>query len=203
MNDELQTLREALLDGLRVELGPDDGRQAFERHQLLAIRFHRAARLNVAGTKTGEQRGWCQYFEEHFPRGGEHGELLFTRWRTTLLKDEMPGRGVLITHGQAEVHWLMSARGLVVNLESMWNEFEASVDHLLAALASDDEHRTRVLAHFEKTRWTVRPVEILVPRPVTPVGKTQMIRPAVSAVASATAMASDAPALDDATDNQT
>jgi hypothetical protein len=46
----LEALREALLFGLRVELPAENpGYAAFERHQLLAIRFHRASRLNAPG----------------------------------------------------------------------------------------------------------------------------------------------------------
>jgi hypothetical protein len=90
MDEQVADLKAALLVGLRVALQPDQGYQAFERHQLLAIRFHRAARTNATGVS--ERRGWCQYFEEHFPRGDEYAVLLWERWRNALLKDEYPDR---------------------------------------------------------------------------------------------------------------
>jgi len=207
-DDDLAQLRAALLDDLRIDLGPDQGREAFGRHQLLAIRFARASRLNVAGLQIGEQNGWIRYFEDHFPRGSEHAKRLFEKWRTTLVKDEMPGRGVAITHGQPQAHWQITASGLVVDLESMWDDFEASVDRFLAEIEADDEHRSRVLSHFEKTRWTVQPVEIVVPLPrvIRPAGGSQIITPAVSASSAsvtATAITPDAPVLPDTPDRQT
>jgi len=66
MDERLQRLRSALVDDLRVQLGPE----AFQRHRLISIRFHRAARLNVPNG-TGDKKAWCAYFDAHFPRGGE------------------------------------------------------------------------------------------------------------------------------------
>ena len=43
---DLPELKASLLRDLGVGLRSDQGDQAFERHQLLAIRFNRAARLN-------------------------------------------------------------------------------------------------------------------------------------------------------------
>src|SRR5579859_7279815 len=103
VDSQLPELRAALLDGLRATLTPSQGREAFERHQLLAIRFHRAARVNTPNRKVGEGEGWERYFVDHFPRGGEHAHLLWKDWRTQLLKDEAPGAGIVITHGRHDV----------------------------------------------------------------------------------------------------
>jgi len=48
---ELTELEAALTQGLRVDLAPEDGILAFERHQLLAIRFHRVSRRS-------DRRSW-------------------------------------------------------------------------------------------------------------------------------------------------
>jgi hypothetical protein len=161
--DELDLLRASLSRGLAFDLSADQGDEAFERHQLLAIRFHRAARLNVpAGI--GERNGWCRYFDEHFPRGGEHGALLFDKWRCTLVKDERPGGGIVITHGQPEVHWLQTDRGLCINLETMRDDFVASVDHLIGA-CNDEERRAATLEAFRNRQWSVQSVTAT--RPMT------------------------------------
>ena len=158
MTDELEQLRTSLLRGLRVDLTPEQGDEAFERHQLLAIRLHRAARLNQTGK--GEGAGWQQYFDEHFPRGGTHAGLLWENWRVTLLKDEMPGEGVVITHCRPDAHWQPVEPGgrLCLNLESMWDEFEASVDHLVESLRSDAARRKVVLKRWRERRWRVETV---------------------------------------------
>ena len=130
-DSQLQELRAALLDGLREHLDPGEGERAFERHQLLAIRFHRVARLNQPWEKKYEGRGWIRFFTEHFPRGDGHAELLWTDWRVTLLKDDSTGPGVSVTHGQPDAHWQIShpSGRLIIDLESMWDDYEASIAH--------------------------------------------------------------------------
>ena len=66
LEETLSKIRKSLLRGLGDQLRPDQGEAAFERHVLLAVRFHYAAGLNQ--TVTGEGNGWSQYFEEHFPK---------------------------------------------------------------------------------------------------------------------------------------
>lgn len=66
MEPALQELPASFLRGLRVDLGPDDGDEAFDRHILLAVRIHRAACLNqTAADRDGH--GWTRYI--HFPLG--------------------------------------------------------------------------------------------------------------------------------------
>ena len=91
--DELTAMANALLQGLRVELTPQQGDAAFERHQLLAIRFHRAARLNERA-RDREGQAWCRYFDEHFPRGSDRAELLWEKWRVRLLRMKRQGLGL-------------------------------------------------------------------------------------------------------------
>jgi hypothetical protein len=201
MDYGLDRVRRSLLHGLRVSLGPEQGWEAFERHQLLAIRFHRAARLN-SPTGFSDRNGWCRYFDAYFPRGGEHGKLLFERWRSTLLKDEMPGRGVAITHAQPEAHFVMTDLGLCINLESMWNDFELSVDRFVDALGRDEAHRQTTLAFLDKTRWIVRPVAIPVPRPVTAL-QGVLVPASVAATAMVVDMTRPGASLEDSTGDST
>lgn len=91
--DELTAMANALLQGLRVEPTPQQGDAAFERHQLLAIRFHRAARLNERA-RDREGQAWCRYFDEHFPRGSDRAELLWEKWRVRLLRMKRQGLGL-------------------------------------------------------------------------------------------------------------
>jgi hypothetical protein len=156
--EELQALREALLLGLRVELpSVNPGYAAFERHQLLAIRFHRASRLNAPGISEG--KAWQQFFDEHFPRGGEHGLRLWEDWRGRLVKDEFPGSRVAVSHGQPHGHWRVdSKQRLYINLESMWDDFAQSVDSLIELLASNEERRARTLEKWHRRQWSVEQV---------------------------------------------
>jgi hypothetical protein len=156
MDEQVADLKAALLVGLRVALQPDQGYQAFERHQLLAIRFHRAARTNATGVS--ERKGWCQYFEEHFPRGDEYAVLLWERWRNALLKDEYPGPGVVISHGQRHAHWQLVDPGaqLYVDLESMWTDYAQSVDSLIELLERDPERREAAIKYRVDHHWEVQ-----------------------------------------------
>jgi hypothetical protein len=163
--DEVQA---GLLDRLRASIAPDDGDLAFERHQLLAIRFHQAARLNQPASE-GEGRGWIRYFREHFPRGDEHAELLWECWRLPLVKDQSTGPGVLLAHGHPDAHWLEAReggrpRGLVVNLENMWDDYEESVRHFIDSCRAD-HHRAKItLQRWAERAWTVELVAVVNPR---------------------------------------
>jgi hypothetical protein len=181
---QLDALRDQLLAGLREELGPQDKIRAFERHQLLAIRFQRVARLN-SPAKDDDGDGWRRYFREHFPRGDAHAHLLWHDWRTALLKDDAPGPGVAITHGQLGPHWTFVHPGqqLCINLESMWTDYEESVDHFIAACANDSILRQRALSRWVKHRWTVQIATYVAP------DAYRLDVAAVSATHSATTMA--------------
>lgn len=149
-------LRDALLVGLRTRrpLRRRDSELAFERHQLLAIRFQAGARLNDCG-KAKERERWRIYFRQYFPRGGGQADLLWSRWRKPLLRNEPAGPGVIVTHGRPEAHWqlgvLAEGKGLVIDLESMWDDFEQSVESFVAACRSDER-----LAGRAVRRWSRR-----------------------------------------------
>jgi len=164
----LDDLRKALLRGLRTTrpLRADDSDLAFERHQLLAARFVRVARLGRApGAKTRE--GWHSFFRDHFPRGDEHARLLWTDWRKPLLQRGTNGTRITITHGQPDVHWRLhdGAHGvaIVVDLESMWADFASGVESFVLACAADRPRARRALRRWRASTWTaqqlVRPEE--------------------------------------------
>jgi hypothetical protein len=155
---ELEELREELLHELRRELTPQQGFEALECHQLLTVRFHRVSRINAPAA--GERKGWHQFFHEHFPRGKEHAELLWVRWRNALLKDAYPGPGVAISHGQAHGHWQLTGAGLFINLESMWDDYEQSIDSMISMLDADDARRAKSLEWWRGRRWTVQVVHV-------------------------------------------
>lgn len=139
----LEELRDTLVAGLRPSrrLRLRDGELAFQHHQLLAIRFQAAARLNGRGKVNGRER-WATYFREHFPRGDTHAQLLWVRWRTPLLKHEAVGPGVIVAYGRPDAHWQRGSfgheAGLVVDLESMCDDFERSVESFVEACRTDD-----------------------------------------------------------------
>jgi hypothetical protein len=163
---QLDALREALVYGLRVEVPAENpGYAAFERHQLLAIRVHRASRLNAPDAT--ERAGWRQYFREHFPRGDAHGLRLWDDWRGRLVKDEFPGEGVAVSHGQPHVHWRLVDPGqrLFIDLESMWDDFERSVESFMALLASDEDRRRATLEKWQRRQWSVQQVVFSDPNP--------------------------------------
>src|SRR2546430_4114499 len=137
---ELGQLRASLVRDLGVDLQPEQGDVAFERHQLLAIRFHRAARLNQRASDR-EGQAWVRYFAEHFPRGYEQARLLWRGWRVPLLKDETPGEGIAISHGQPQLHWQVTSHGLYLNLESLWADYVTSVENFVAVLDVDNARR--------------------------------------------------------------
>jgi hypothetical protein len=161
--DELKAIRQSLLRRLRVPVGPEDGEEAFERHILLAVRFHKAAGLNQ--TIGGEGRGWCQYFDEHFPKGAlwnsGDAQILWEDWRVGLLKWETPKSRIAVTHGQPEAHWYREPRGtLCINLESMWDNFESSVASFLGLLQQDDARRAEAVTRWKARSWIVRQLEV-------------------------------------------
>jgi len=167
LDTDLDGIRHSLLRGLRPPgpLGPEDGELAFERHILLAIRFHRAAGLNQRARVGEEGKGWRQYFNEYFPkrRGWKQGDeqLLWTDWRCGLVKWETPKSKVAVTHGQPDWHWHREPSGtLCINLESMWLDFETSVERFLAALRDDDERRGEAVRRWRERSWTIRPLEV-------------------------------------------
>lgn len=158
--DDVARLRASLINYPRPRVR--SGREAFRQHMLLAARVHRAAGLNQTGSKEGE--GFVQYVTEHFPTPrNEDAEawLLWKKWRTPLLKDETPGKGVAITHGQPHLHWRRDLTGgdLVLDLESLWADFNASVEHFVEHLRGDARRRSVALSRWRRTTWTVQNVE--------------------------------------------
>jgi len=176
---DLADLKTALLRGLRTELPEvEPGYAAFERHQLLAIRFHRAARLNAP--EETERQGWLTYFREHFPRGDEHARRLWEDWRGRLVKDEFPGEGVAVSHGQPHAHWQIVDPGqrLFLDLESLADDFERSVGSFVGLLGRDATRRARTLEKWQRRQWSVQQVtfvtEQIQPRGVLTTASTQV-----------------------------
>ena len=189
-DDKLQELRRSLLRGGRPKLTPQQGDEAFERHMLLASRIHRAARLNQA-KNDGEGEAWCRYFDQHFPPfRGQQAKLLWDDWRTRLLKDETPGGGVVVSHGSARAHWTRDASGrLLVDLESMWDDFEKSVESFIDSLAADPRRRRIVLDRYRKRVWTVQQFQ-----PVRSAGlSSDLADAAIAGSAAATAVSASNP----------
>ena len=157
-HDDIDGVRESLLRGLRHALGPSEGDEAFERHILLAVRIHKAAGLNQ--TVIGEGKGWVQYFEEHFPQGRNSpvdAQCLWEDWRVGLVKNESPRLRVSITHGQPWLHWYRETpASICVNLESMWDDFEASVESFVALLGQDDVRCAEAVTRWRARSWTIR-----------------------------------------------
>jgi hypothetical protein len=94
---------------------------------------------------TGEGKGWVEFFTRYFPSGRNSeadAKLPWEDWRVGLRKDETPLLRIAITHGQPNLHWQIDMRGaLVINLESMWDDFEYAVDQFISALAADSSTR--------------------------------------------------------------
>jgi hypothetical protein len=157
---ELADFRASLLHNLSRPLGPEDGDEAFECHILLTVRIHRAARLNQRCSDK-QFEGWRRYFADYFPDGRnspDDADFLWEEWRVGMLKDDLPHG---ITHGHSEAHWLpLPGRGFVVNLESMWDDFNYSVDRLVETLDADDARRKVVLQRWRERSWTVRQIEL-------------------------------------------
>jgi hypothetical protein len=56
---------------------------------------------------------------------------------------------------------------LCIDLESMRDDFEHTVDRLIDAMRSDDELKKHVLESWRNRTWTVRPFSIAPQQPVT------------------------------------
>jgi hypothetical protein len=155
----LQQLRASLVR--RRPRSTPSGEQAFEEHQILAMAVHRAVKL-IQDEKGGEREGqaWVRYVSAFFPSGrneDKDAKLLWTDWRTQLVKYETPG-AVAVSHGQPEAHWSRDANGILfLNLESLWDDFEHSVDGLIASLRHDKELYAKVLSKWRERAVVVRP----------------------------------------------
>jgi hypothetical protein len=106
-----------------------------------------------------ETAAWVRYFEAYFPVGRndpEDARLLFGEWRTHLLKDDSPGPSVALTHGQSPIHWQRNDSGqLCINLESMWEDFDASVDAFIGCLRNNPERREIATRRWREQIWEV------------------------------------------------
>lgn len=156
----LGELGRSLLRGGRPQLTAEQGEEAFDRHVLLAARVHRASRLNqAAGDREGQ--AWRRYFEQHFPRLRHlQADVLWADWRCALVKDDTPGPRVVLAHGSQRTHFTRDESGrLLVDLESMWDDFAESVDSFVASLERDRRRRTIVLRRYRERVWTVEPFQ--------------------------------------------
>jgi hypothetical protein len=175
MDDEVKRLKASLLRRLRI--APKNGDEAAERHILLAVRFHHAAILNQ--TVTGEGKGWVEFFKDHFPKRSsvrlpDDADRLWLNWRLGLVKGEGPLSGVTMTHGQPEAHWHREPdEALCIDLESMWDDFEASVESFAALLRRNDQRRERAVARWRNSEWAVRRLKV-------PAGRDDLQHVAVS-----------------------
>jgi hypothetical protein len=176
----------ALLRTRPTPVPPDQGDRAFAEHKLLSSMVHRATLLSKPGP-AGEGRGWIQYLTAHFPEGhngANDAELLWKEWRTPLLKKDCPGPMVPITHGKPELHWKRDQDGrLCIDLESMWNDFAYSVDHLVKHLRATPERGEVVLQRLQASQWSVQFFDSTLNTPVS--GATAMARPTASATVGA------------------
>jgi hypothetical protein len=154
---KLPDVRAALARGLREKLLRGDGVRAFELHQLLAIRFTRLSRLNAPSKIGADSERWALLLREHSPRGDEHGHLLWTQWRSGLLKNDAPGPDVAVAHLEPKAHrtFVNPGNKLLLNLESLWDEYEGMVDSLIAACGADATLRERVLSRWAAHDWSV------------------------------------------------
>ena len=81
------------------------------------------------------------------------------------VKDETPGAGVAIAQGQPDAHWQPAGpeRKLFLNIESLWDDYEAAVDHFIDACGKDEALRTRALTRWPKRQWTVQLLQVVDP----------------------------------------
>jgi hypothetical protein len=156
---DLTALREDLLRGRPRVLRPDEGDEAFRQHKLLATAVHRAAKLDRQDSES-ETDAWVRYLSSHYPagrNGRDDARLLFGDWRTSLLKEDTPGAGIAITHGQSSIHWQLDTRGrLCLNLEDAWDDYAASANSFVAHLQTSPRRKI-VLNRWRKQRWVVEP----------------------------------------------
>ncbi len=181
---ERDDLKTSLLRGLRPDapLGPEDGDEAFVRHILLAVRVHRAAKLNQ--TVVGEGRGWVEFVTDYFPAGrnsASDAKLIWEDWRVGLVKDETPLGGIALTHGHPELHWHNDMRGaLVIDLESMYDDFEFAVNQFLTALDGDLQRGAVVIQRWRERTWSVLPFQLVPQMPLTGGSKFTGLHPGES-----------------------
>lgn len=153
----LGEMRASLIDGPRPVLEPGQGHEAFLEHVLLSIRVHRAALLNKH-KEDGDGVAWTRYFESYFAssQAKANAKLLWDDWRTKLVKEDTPGPGIAITHGQPDVHWKTDPQHrLWLNLESMWADFEASLDRFVESLRSNPRRCRVILKRWRARTWVI------------------------------------------------
>ena len=145
-SDPLEALRALLLSDSMPVVAGQEGLN-FQAHKLLTTLIHRAAGLH-AHHKPSDTEGWTRYIVDFFPpgqNGAEDARLLFKDWRCTLLKDGSVGPGVAILHGQSWSHWRRSDGVLMINLESMWADYEYSVERFIEFLRVTPERSALAL----------------------------------------------------------
>jgi hypothetical protein len=158
----LETLRDALRRRPHVA---KDGEEALEQHRSLASDILRAAKL-WARNSDSEGDAFVRFLVDFFPEGRNNesdARLLWTDWRTSLVKYRSPGPGVSVTHGQPHLHWQRSSDGqLLLNLEDMERDYEASVHAFIEALGADSDRRAIALDRVTRNpiRYEVRDVRI-------------------------------------------
>jgi len=127
-------------------------------HVQLASVVHNATRLDQHGVES-QTGAWVRYFTSYFPPGKNSeadARLLWTDWRTALLKKQAPGPGVLVTHGQSTVHWQRDQQGrLCVNLEDMWADFEQSVEAFVEYLRETPDRRVMAVRRAQESSVAV------------------------------------------------
>lgn len=70
----------------------------------------------------------------------------------------MPGSKIAVTHGQPQLHWERDENNvLCINLESMCEDFEESVESFVHAMRADRPFRDAVIQRWRDRRWEVRP----------------------------------------------
>jgi hypothetical protein len=163
MEEELRDLREQLLAHRPESLPPGQGAEAFQQHKLLATTVHQASKLDEHAHEN-ETGAWLRYLTSYFPapRNSESdARVLWTDWRTSLLKRGAPGAYVLVTHGQPAAHWLRDGKGrLCIDLESMWEDFTASVSEFMAFLRTAPDRREVALDRAQRSHVVVEFVEL-------------------------------------------
>jgi len=149
----LRKLREQTVAQRPSELGPHQGARAFQEHKLLAAAIQRVTLLDRQKSES-ETDAWVRYFVRCFPaprNGAADARLLFGDWRTSLIKDGAPGARVVMAHGQAHAHWISDTRDrLSIDLESMWDDFERSLDAFEKYLRENPSRCGIVLDRFRK-----------------------------------------------------
>jgi hypothetical protein len=155
----LADLRTALLaDRPTRQLCPDEGEEAFRQHKILAAAVHRATRLDERCSDPSDTFTWVRYFENYFPEPRNDPEAardLFGHWRTDLVKDHITGQTISVTHRQSHLHWVRVNGRLVLNLESMWDDFATSVDAFIDALRAKRDRREIVLKRWRERTYVI------------------------------------------------